>query len=217
MGQIRNKGIRLLWWLRCWESSCQCRDTSLIPGLGRFHMGQLSPCATASEAHGPRRPCSATGGATAMRSLCSASREWSCLPQLEKSHRAMQTQHSPKKSGKMVDLHPVILIIISNVYICTYFSKRQRLWHGMKEQGSTICCLKVNMLAAQSCLALCGPMDWSPPGSSVHGIVQARILESVAISFSREASQPRDRTQVSCIAGRFFTIWVTREDPICCL
>ena len=50
-------------------------------------------------------------------------------------------------------------------------------------------------------------MDWSPPGSSVHGILQARILEWVAISFSRGSSWRRDRTWVSCIAGRFFTIW----------
>ena len=61
---------------------------------------------------------------------------------------------------------------------------------------------------------LCGPMDFSLPGSSVHGILlQARILEWVAISFSRRSSQPRDWTQVSCIAGRFFTIWATREAP----
>ena len=49
-------------------------------------------------------------------------------------------------------------------------------------------------------------MDCSPPGSSVHGISQARILEWVAISFSRGSSQPRDRTHVFCLAGRFFTI-----------
>ena len=49
------------------------------------------------------------------------------------------------------------------------------------------------------------------PGSSVHGILQARILEWVAISFPRGSSQPRDRIQVSLIAGRFFTIWATRE------
>ena len=54
-------------------------------------------------------------------------------------------------------------------------------------------------------------MDYSPPGSSVHGISQARILEWVAISFSRRSSWPRDRTQVSCIAGRFFTLWATTE------
>ena len=48
-------------------------------------------------------------------------------------------------------------------------------------------------------------MDWSPPGSSVHGILQARILECVAIPFSRESSRPKDRTQVSSLAGGFFT------------
>ena len=47
-------------------------------------------------------------------------------------------------------------------------------------------------------------------GSSIHGILQARILEWVAISFSRESSQHRDWTQVSCTAGRLFTVWATR-------
>ena len=55
-------------------------------------------------------------------------------------------------------------------------------------------------------VALCDPLDCSPPGSSIHGIPQARILEWVAIPFSRGSSLPGDRTQVSCIAGRFFTI-----------
>ena len=57
----------------------------------------------------------------------------------------------------------------------------------------------------QSCLTLCDPMDYSLPGSSVHGILQARILEWIAISFSRGCSWPRDWTWVSCIAGGFFT------------
>ena len=56
------------------------------------------------------------------------------------------------------------------------------------------------------------PMDCSPPGSSIHGIFQARILEWVAISFSRRSSWPRDGTRVSCIAGRFFTVWATGWD-----
>ena len=64
---------------------------------------------------------------------------------------------------------------------------------------------------AQSCLTLCHRMDYSLPGSSVHGILQARILKWVAISFSRGSSQPRDWIQVSCIVGRRFTIWATRE------
>ena len=54
-------------------------------------------------------------------------------------------------------------------------------------------------------------MDYSSPGSSVHGILQARIPEWVAIPFFRGSSWPRDRTQVSCIAGSFFTAWATRE------
>ena len=62
---------------------------------------------------------------------------------------------------------------------------------------------------AQFYPTLCDPMDCIGPGSSVHGILQERILESVAIPFSRGSSWPRDRTQVSCVAGRFFTIWAT--------
>ena len=58
----------------------------------------------------------------------------------------------------------------------------------------------------QSCLTFCNPMNCSFPGSSVHGILQIRILEWVAIVFSRGSSQPRDQISISCIAGRFFTI-----------
>ena len=67
---------------------------------------------------------------------------------------------------------------------------------------------------AQSCLTLCDPMDCSLPGSSIHSIFQTRVLEWVAISFSRGSSQPRDRTQVSCITGRCFTLWATRESLV---
>ena len=65
----------------------------------------------------------------------------------------------------------------------------------------------------QSCPTICDPMDCSPPSSSVRGILQARILKWVAISFSRRSSPPRDWTWVSCLAGRFFTSWATRETP----
>ena len=64
---------------------------------------------------------------------------------------------------------------------------------------------------AQLCPNLCDSVNCSLPGSSVHGILQARLLDWVAILFSSGSSQPRDRTQVSHIAGRFFTIWATRE------
>ena len=66
-----------------------------------------------------------------------------------------------------------------------------------------------NREVAQSCLTLCDPMDCSLPGSSLHRILQARILEWVAISFSRGSSRLRDRTQISCTAGRHFNLWVT--------
>ena len=65
---------------------------------------------------------------------------------------------------------------------------------------------KVEVLVTQSCPTLCHPVDCSSPGSSVHGILQAGILEWVAMPFSRGTSLPRDQTWVSCISGRFFTI-----------
>ena len=64
----------------------------------------------------------------------------------------------------------------------------------------------MGVLIAQLCPTLCDPMDCNPPGSSVHGILQARILKWVAIPFSRGSSQLRDQTQAPCIAGRFFII-----------
>ena len=73
------------------------------------------------------------------------------------------------------------------------------------------CCLSLLwaflacVLSRFSCVRLCNPMDCSPPGSSIHGILQARILEWVAMPSSRGFSQPRDRTLVFCIADRFFT------------
>ena len=66
---------------------------------------------------------------------------------------------------------------------------------------------------AQSCPTLCDPMNCSLRGSSIHEIFQARVLEWVAISFSRGSSWTRDWNQVSRIAGRQFTIWATREAP----
>ena len=70
------------------------------------------------------------------------------------------------------------------------------------------------VLVAQSCLTLCDPTNCSLPGFSVHGILQAKILEWIAIPFSRGTSQPRDRTLVSCLAGKFITIWATGKSRI---
>ena len=76
---------------------------------------------------------------------------------------------------------------------------QQRMWSEVK--------------VAQSCLTLCNPMDCSLPGSSVHGILQARILEWVAVPFFSGSSQPEGWIQVSRFAGEFFTVWATRETP----
>ena len=93
---------------------------------------------------------------------------------------------------------------------------------GLRESGCRswwfIVMFKIEILrichwseVTQSCPTLCDPMDCSPPGFYIHGGFQARVLEWVAISFSRGPSWPRDQTRVSCIAGRRFTIWATGE------
>ena len=103
---------------------------------------------------------------------------------------------------------------------CIYFQLRLCDSWGCKESGTTEqlnwltdCLWLVRVLAVQSCPTLCDPMDCSPPGSSVHGILQAKILEWVVIPFSRASSWPRDLTRVFHIADKFFTIWATRWDP----
>ena len=75
------------------------------------------------------------------------------------------------------------------------------------QKARSCICVCICMFTTRSCLALCDPMDCNPPGSSVHGLFQARILERVALSFSRGSSQHRDRTCVASptLAGRFFT------------
>ena len=72
-------------------------------------------------------------------------------------------------------------------------------------------------VCAQSCPTLCDPMDCSPPGTSAHGIFQARRLEWVAVSYSRESSQPRDWTRVSCIGTQIlyhYTTWDALSWPL---
>ena len=101
----------------------------------------------------------------------------------------------------------------------SYFSKFYAHLYSYQHSwvpSNTIAQIFVNMIVrvCVRCSAsptLCNPVNFSPPCSSIHGIFQARVLEWVAISFSRRSSGPRDWTQVSCTAGRFFTHWATRE------
>ena len=102
------------------------------------------------------------------------------------------------------------IFILKNIYKCnaniipnkinTTSLLLSNTWPLFKFKGCGCMCLHT-----QSCLTLCSPMYWSLPGSSVHEISQARILEWVAISFCRGSSQPRDQTLVSALASRFFT------------
>ena len=81
-------------------------------------------------------------------------------------------------------------------------SKSLLYWTIYEKSRKTI--KKDGVLVTQSCLNLCDPMDGSPPGSSVYGILWAWILVWTAVPFSRESSWPRDQIQVSSTAGRFF-------------
>ena len=91
--------------------------------------------------------------------------------------------------------------------------KKENLVIILSLNMSITLCLKALSTGSEwvKSLSLWDPVDCSPPGSSVHWILQARILEWVAISFSRGSSRPRDWTQVSRIAGRRFNLWATRE------
>ena len=96
--------------------------------------------------------------------------------------------------------------ILIHVSLCTSMrvSVIHKCWNGSDSAiSSTLLCCAVLHLLTQSCLILCNPMDCSPPDSSVHGILQARILEWVTYPFSRGSFQPRNQTGVSCLAGRF--------------
>ena len=89
-------------------------------------------------------------------------------------------------------------------------SRTRLKWLSSSSSSSCVC------VRASSYLILYDSMDCSPPGSSIHGIFQATILERVSISYSRGSSQPRDRnciSCVSCIVGGFFTTWAIREAP----
>ena len=80
-------------------------------------------------------------------------------------------------------------------------------WNTEIKCKPTCCCYLLTKL----CPTLCNSMDYGPPGSSVHGILQARILEWGAISTSRGSSRPRDWSRISCIDRRVFHCWATRE------
>ena len=118
---------------------------------------------------------------------CKRKWTWSTSPSADASRIHLQMQQFSKNTGWM--LAGAVLITV----------------------GPGLCFGVLVLLVTKSYLTLCDPVDLSPPGSSVHWVFQARILKWVAIPFSRGSSKSRIQTQVYCIAGRFFTLWATKE------
>ena len=98
------------------------------------------------------------------------------------------------------------VFVLSTLWPVNKLASPVQSWPNHLCLGGTVLCL-----VAQAHLTLCDPMNCSPPGSSIHGILQARVLEWVAMSSYRGSSQPRDPTQVSSIASRCFNLWATRK------
>ena len=124
-------------------------------------------------------------------------------------------QERAESGAGLVDLFcalgPVPLLLPS--CLCVLCFPSETAWNSICYGWAVSCLQKLywvltprKVKVAQLCPTLWNPMDYT-----VHGILQARILEWVAVPFSRASSQPSDGTQVSCIAGRFFTSWATRE------
>ena len=124
-----------------------------------------------------------------------------------------------RRSFNIMDIEDMYLNIIKGIYdkptadiiliggrLKTFPLDIQTAILYMKRCSTLLIIMYVYVKIAKLCQTLCNPMDCSLPGSSVHGIFQARMLECVAISFSRGSSQPRDQTQVSRVAGGLFTL-----------
>ena len=125
------------------------------------------------------------------------------------SNSSVLTKISIGFQTKAVELQPIHkLTYLWNIYLFHPVHPLCRNPKKKNTQQSDLLhtCTHVCAKSLQSCQILCDPIDCSPLGSSVHGISQARILEWVGISFSRGSSPPRDRTRLSCIVGRCFTV-----------
>ena len=100
------------------------------------------------------------------------------------------------------------LLLLSS--LCSGIASRHKECHHVASVAEW--CFQTPLFSViQACLILCNPTDCSPPGYSVHWILQARTLEQVAMASFRGSSQPRDQIRVSCTAGEFFTVWATRK------
>ena len=205
------------------ESACNAADTGdpgLIPGLGRFPGG--------GNDNPPQNSCLEN---PTDRGACQA-----IVQRVTESHTCLETEHrglnrrSQDSEDSSLPLpltdfvsQELLLSVNSNTleYFC--FKKTVQKWNStlffaclatfVQHYGCDIqsfqkdgCCCSV----AKSCPSLHDPMDCSPPCSSVHGIIQARLQEWIAISFSGGSFWLRDRNPVSCIGRRILYYWATR-------
>ena len=150
-----------------------------------------------------------------MMTFCSESPEWwAQSPVMISSYKANSFFYDNKEEWIistyiLFKVHILIFIFQFNISFWNNFTFRKNFKNSTKFPASLH--IESESEVAQSCPTLCDPMDCSLPGSSVHGIFQAIVLEWVAISFSSGSSRPRDGTQVSRIVDRRFTIWATRK------
>ena len=96
-------------------------------------------------------------------------------------------------------------------YHCSWSGFERWIEFRYEDRRPVVGLMNVKVLAAQMCLTLCSPMDCSPPGSSVHGDSPGKNTGVGSHALLQGSPQPRDQTQVSCIAGRFFTFWATNK------
>ena len=123
---------------------------------------------------------------------------------LQEKQKEMETQLVPMVPVVSLEMNKEEAATVSSKDFSFFFFCSFYLSLIIMNNSENLCIYMCSI--GQLCLTLCSAMDCSLPGSSACGIFQARISEWIAVPFSKGSSQTRDQTQVSCIAGRFFTI-----------
>ena len=165
----------------------------------------LTPAPSRDKSHQQRQ-----GSTETPRTLRSSELRWAFIILLCVSYRSLWRASKGGSKRQLQDKRPTSLTSHTQLSLpdpgaqerkCSWTRRSQRM---LPESPILFC-------VAQACLTLGNPMDCSPPGSSVHELSQARILEWGATPFSRASSPSRDWTQVSCTAGRFFAVWILQR------
>ena len=194
LSQIRvfsNESVLRIRWPKYWSFSFSISPSNEYSGLISFRTDWLDLLAVQGSAPTPQ-----------LKTINSVVLSFVYSPTLTSIHDYWKNHSLTRQTfaGKVMSL----LFNMLSRLVMTFLPRSKRLLLPSSNRVFYIFFLYFKV--AQSCLTLCNPMDYT-----VHGILQARILEWVAFPFSRGFSQPRDRTQVSCITGGFFTNWAIRK------